>query len=315
MPGKKRTFLEENEEAIPGEVKKLVAENAIRELFFPTWLANVVRVPKPNGTCRMCTDFTRINKVCPKDCYPLPNIDRLVDSGTAYKVVDFLDAFRGYHQIFMAEEDVEKTTFVTEYGIYCWKVMAFGLKNSRATYHRMVNKVFSTQICRNIEIYVDDMLIKSRKAADHEANLRESFNNLWKYKFRLNPDKCVFGVTWEICINFHHPEFEKSFQELKAYLQSPQLLARLVAGDILQLYLAVSESALSSILILEKEKIQRPMYYVSQVMRGIEIRYPLTEKLVYALIVTARKLKPYIEAHPVEVITSQPLRQILENPS
>ncbi|GAA0142195.1 hypothetical protein LIER_03150 [Lithospermum erythrorhizon] len=82
----------------------------------------------------MCTDFTSINKVCPKDFYPLPNIDRLVYSSTGYKVVDFLDAFRGYHQIFMAEEDVENTAFVTEYDIYCWKVMAFGLKNAGATY-------------------------------------------------------------------------------------------------------------------------------------------------------------------------------------
>ncbi|GAA0175950.1 hypothetical protein LIER_29032 [Lithospermum erythrorhizon] len=126
----------------------------------------------------MCTDFTSINKACLKDCYPLPNIDRLVDSSAGYKVVDFLDAFRGYHQIFIAEEDVEKSAFVTKYGIYCWKVMAFGLKNLGATYQRMVKKVFSTQIARNMAIYVDDMLIKSRKAADHKANLWESFQNL-----------------------------------------------------------------------------------------------------------------------------------------
>ncbi|GAA0186424.1 hypothetical protein LIER_33712 [Lithospermum erythrorhizon] len=104
---KKRTFSEEKGEAIHEEVDKLLGENAIRELLFPTWLVNMVLVPKPNGTWQMCSDFTSINKACLKDFAIL------------YKVVDFLDSFRGYHQIFMAEEDVEKTTFITEYDIYC----------------------------------------------------------------------------------------------------------------------------------------------------------------------------------------------------
>ncbi|GAA0153684.1 hypothetical protein LIER_11860 [Lithospermum erythrorhizon] len=107
----------------------------------------------------MCTDFTNINKACPK------------------------------------EDDVKKITFVTECGIYCWKMMAFGLKNVGGTYQRMVNKLFSTEISWNMNIYVDDMLIKSREAEDHEANLKESFENLRRNKIRLNLDKCVFGVT------------------------------------------------------------------------------------------------------------------------
>ncbi|GAA0146942.1 hypothetical protein LIER_36420 [Lithospermum erythrorhizon] len=94
---KKWTFSEEQGEVIREEVDKLLGANAIRELLFPTWLANGVLVPKPNGTWRMCTDFTSINEACPKDFYPLPNIDRLVDSSAGYKVVDFLDAFRAYH--------------------------------------------------------------------------------------------------------------------------------------------------------------------------------------------------------------------------
>ncbi|GAA0143688.1 hypothetical protein LIER_35792 [Lithospermum erythrorhizon] len=126
---KRRTFSEEKREAIREEVGKLLGENAIWGILFPTWLANVMLVPKPNGTWQMCIDFTSINKAWLKDYYPLPNINRLVDSSAGYKVVDFLDAFRWYHQIFMAEEDVEKIAFVTKYDIYCWRVMAFGLKN------------------------------------------------------------------------------------------------------------------------------------------------------------------------------------------
>ncbi|GAA0148977.1 hypothetical protein LIER_36838 [Lithospermum erythrorhizon] len=103
-----------------------------------------------------------------------------------------------------------------------------------------------------------------------------------------------------------------SFQELKAYLQSPQLLAQSVKGEIVQLYLAVSESALSSVLVREEKKVPRPVYYVSRVMRGAEMRYRLTERLVYALIVAAGKLKPYFEAYPMEVVTDQPLRKILK---
>ncbi|GAA0159407.1 hypothetical protein LIER_38863 [Lithospermum erythrorhizon] len=113
---KKRTFSEEKGEAIREEVDELLGANAIGELLFPTWLANVVLIPKPNGTWRICTDYTSINMACPKDCYPLPNIDRLVDSSDGYKVVDFMDEFWGYHQIIMVEEDVEKTVFVTEHG-------------------------------------------------------------------------------------------------------------------------------------------------------------------------------------------------------
>ncbi|GAA0149403.1 hypothetical protein LIER_08584 [Lithospermum erythrorhizon] len=111
------------------------------------------------------------------------------------------------------------------------------------------------------------------------------------------------------------PECEQSFQELKTYLQFPQLLALPVAGDVLQLYLAVSESELRSVLIREEDKVQQPVYYISRVMRGAKTRYPQTRKLVFSLIVVARKLKPYFEAYPVEVITDQPLQQISENPS
>ncbi|GAA0174452.1 hypothetical protein LIER_27841 [Lithospermum erythrorhizon] len=110
----------------------------------------------------MCTDFTNLNKACPKDFYPLPCLGRLVDGSAGHEVFEFMDASRGYHQIRMAPEDEEKTAFITEYGLYCWKVMPFGLKNTGATYQRMVNSIFSSQLGRNMEIYVDDMLIKSR---------------------------------------------------------------------------------------------------------------------------------------------------------
>ena len=106
-----------------------------------------------------------------------------------------MDAYSGYNQILMAEEDQEKTTFVTSQGLYCYRVMPFGLKNVGATYQRLVNQMFKKQIGRNVEVYLDDMLAKSRKEEDHLDNLRETFNTLRQYNMKLNPSKCAFGVS------------------------------------------------------------------------------------------------------------------------
>ena len=103
-------------------------------MYYPEWLANVVLVKKANGKWRMCVDFTDLNKVCPKDSFPLPRIDQLMDSTAGHKLLTFIDAFSGYNQIKMAKEDQEKTAFITSQGLYCYKVMPFGLKNAGATY-------------------------------------------------------------------------------------------------------------------------------------------------------------------------------------
>ena len=106
-----------------------------------------------------------------------------------------MDAFSGYNQIKMAPEDEEKTAFITDKGIYCYKVMPFGLKNAGATYQRLVNKVFKNQIGRNMEVYVDDMLVKTSEENDHLEDLKEAFDNLRRHQMKLNPTKCAFGVT------------------------------------------------------------------------------------------------------------------------
>ena len=125
----------------------------------------------------MCVDFTDLNKACPKDSFPLPRIDQLMDSTARHKLLTFTDAFSGYNQIKMDEEDQEKTAFITSQGLYCYKVMPFGLKNAGATYQRLVNKMFNKQIGRNMEVYVDDMLVKSKKELAHLDDLRETFTN------------------------------------------------------------------------------------------------------------------------------------------
>ena len=91
----------------------------------------------------MSVDFTDLKKACPKDSFPLPRIDQLVDSTAGHKLLTFMDAFLRYNQIKMAKEDQEKTTFITSQGLYCYKVMPFGLKNTGATYQRLINKMFN----------------------------------------------------------------------------------------------------------------------------------------------------------------------------
>ena len=142
----------------------------------------------------MCVDFMDLNKACPKDPFPMPNIDQLVDATVNHPRINFLDAFQGYHQIPLALDDQEKTTFVTPIGNYHYKVMSFGLKNTRSTYQRMMTRMFESQLGKNIEIYIDDMVVKSKMVSEHLGDLRAIFEILRKYKLRLNDSKCSFGV-------------------------------------------------------------------------------------------------------------------------
>ena len=135
-------------------------------------------VKKPNGKWRMCVDFTDLNRACPKDSYPLPRIDTLVDSTARHELLSFMDAFLGYNQIKMKEEGQEKTSFVTSQGLFCYKVMSFGLKKAGATYQRLMNKMFVHQLGRNVQVYVDDMLVKSVHKNNHLNDLQETFNTL-----------------------------------------------------------------------------------------------------------------------------------------
>ena len=192
---KRRVFAPDKNQVISDEVEKLLMVGFIREVFYPDWLANVVMVKKANGKWRMCVDFTDFNKACPKDSFPLPRIDQLVDSTVGHMLLTFMDTFSGYNQIMIDEGDQKKTSFITSKGIFCYKVMPFGLKNAGATYQRLMNKMFHNQIGQNIEVYIDDMLVKTKDGANHLEDLEETFETLRQYRMKLNPSKCVFGVS------------------------------------------------------------------------------------------------------------------------
>uniref|UniRef100_A0A2N9F1K7 Uncharacterized protein n=1 Tax=Fagus sylvatica TaxID=28930 RepID=A0A2N9F1K7_FAGSY len=339
---KRRVFAPERNNAIMEEVDKLLAANFIREVFYPDWLANVVM---------------------------------LVDSTAGHKLLTFMDAFSGYNQIVMDESDQEKTSFITSRGLFCYKVMPFGLKNAGATYQRLMNRMFHDQIGRNVEVYIDDMLVKSKEEDDHLDDLRETFQTLRKYQMKLNPSKCAFGVysrkflgfmvsqrgieanpdkikailemqppknTKEVqrltgrvaaqnrfmsrstdkCLPFFKTlkkafewtdECQQAFEDLKKYLTKPPLLSPSKQGEELYLYLAVSSTAVSSALIREEERRQLPVYYTSRALRGAEERYPPMEKLAFALVTTARKLRPEfdIDYRPRTAIKAQALADFI----
>jgi len=192
---KRRRLGADRAKAVQDEVERLLKAGLIKEVQYPEWLANPVVVKKKNGKWRVCVDYTDLNRACPKDSYPLPHIDRLVEATSGNQLLSFMDAFSGYNQILMHKDDCEKTAFITDRGTYCYIVMLFGLKNAGATYQRLVNEMFAELLGITMEVYIDDMLVKSLQATDHIKHLTACFDILDKYQMKLNPTKCTFGVT------------------------------------------------------------------------------------------------------------------------
>ncbi|GJW69414.1 reverse transcriptase domain-containing protein [Tanacetum coccineum] len=151
-------------------------------------------VKKHDGSWRMCVDFKDLNKACPKDGYSLPKIDWKVESLCGFPFKCFLDAYKCYHQIKMEKEDEEKTSFIISQGIFCYSKMPFGLRNARETYQRLVDKAFHKQIGRNLEVYVDDLAIKSRTKDEIIKDIEETFKTLREINMKLKSKKCTFRV-------------------------------------------------------------------------------------------------------------------------
>lgn len=167
----------------------------IKPVQFPRWIANPVLVKKSNGKWRMCIDYSDLNKACPKDFYPLPNIDQLIDSTTGNELLSFMYAFSGYNQIKLAEQDQDDTAFITHKGVFGFKVTAFGLLKVGATFQHAMDKIFAPQIGKNIQVYVDDIIAMSPATSDHIKDLKETFERIRANTIRLNLTKCSFGLS------------------------------------------------------------------------------------------------------------------------
>ncbi|XP_022851528.1 uncharacterized protein LOC111373252 [Olea europaea var. sylvestris] len=338
---RKRQFAPERREVIREEIAKLLNAQFIREVQYPDWLANVVLVKKANGKWRVCIDFTDLNKACPKDSYPLPRIDSLVDSTSDHKLYSSLDAFSRYHQIPMATEDQEKTSFMADSAIYCYKAMPFVLKNAGATYQRLINKVFADLIGKTIEAYVDDMVVKSKQVDDHITDLEEMFSTLRKYNMKLNPTKCAFGVASgkflgfmitnriieanpdkiQALVSMEAPKSKKDIQKLTGRVVALNRFISRAAdkcfpffkvlrghksfewNDECDLAFQQLKQTLAVPPVLAKPEPGDTLFLYLAVSQNA---------LALALIVTARKLRQYFQSHPIIVLTNQPLKHILQ---
>jgi hypothetical protein len=172
----------------------LLDADFIKEVYHPDWLTNPVLVPKNNKDWRMCVDYTNLNKACKKDPFGLPQIDQIMDSKAGCSLLSFLDYYSGYHHIPLKEEDQLKTSFIILFGAFCYTTMSFRLKSAGATYQRGIQRCLHSQLGRNAEVYVDDVVIKTREDEGLISDLVETLDNLRKFKMKLNPEKCTFSV-------------------------------------------------------------------------------------------------------------------------
>ncbi|GKE87488.1 reverse transcriptase domain-containing protein [Tanacetum coccineum] len=210
---------------------------------------------------RMCVDFTDLNKACPQDCYPLPEIDWKVESLCGYPFKCFLDAYKGYHQIQMDKDDEEKTAFHTSQGVYCYTKMPFGLKNAGATYQRLA--------------------VSGKNKSCHPTS------------FTAHAERSPV-VKWEAS------RFE----------QVPIQVSRQVTPLVQNTQEVCEEGRLP----LDYKPIQTPVYFVSKALKETEINYSAMEKLILALVFAAKRLRRYFQAHPIVVITDQPIKQVISKP-
>ncbi|KAG7533112.1 Ribonuclease H-like superfamily [Arabidopsis thaliana x Arabidopsis arenosa] len=312
---KRRKLGVERAKAVNDEVDKLLKIGSIREVQYPEWVGNTVVVKKKNGK-----DRTKKRRHSSQTEVP-----------------------------------------------------------TGATYQRLVNKMFHEHLGKTMEVYIDDMLVKSLKKEDHIKHLEECFEILNRYQMKLNPAKCTFGVPSgeflgyivtkrgieanpnqiNAFLNMPSPKnfkevqrltgriaalnrfisrstdkslpfyqilkgnkgflwdekCEEAFGQLKAYLTTPPVLSKPEVDERLYLYVSVSKHAVSGVLVREDRGKQKPIYYISKSMTDPETRYTMMEKLALAVVTSARKLRPYFQSHPIEVLTNQPLRAILHSPN
>ena len=378
MHQRRRKFNEERQQVVQEETRKLLNADHIREIQYPEWLANVVLVKKANGKWRMCVDFTDLNKACQR-------IRTLCQASTRWWVeprVARCSAFwmhsLGTTRSRCTHRDECKTAFMTETSCYYYTVMSFGLKNAGATYQRLMDKVLAPMLGRNVQAYVDDMMVTSQERGQHIADLEELFATIAKYRLKLNPEKFVFGVEAGKFLGFlltehgikanpdkcaailamrslasvkevqqltgrmaalskfvsaggdkGHPYFqclirnnrfmwteecEAVFLKLKEYLAAPPVLCKPQMGVPLRLYFAMTERVVSSVLVLEQDRTQKPIYFVSKVLQGPEARYQVLEKAALAVVFSGRRLRHYFQSFTVVVMTDLPIRKMLQKP-
>ncbi|CAJ2656849.1 unnamed protein product [Trifolium pratense] len=316
----------EKSEAAEKCVKDLLEANFISEARYTTWLSNVVLVKKSNGKWRMCCDYTDLNRACPKDSYPLPCIDRLVDNSSGFKLLSFMDAYSGYNQIPMAVADREKTAFMTESGNYYYNVFEQARKYNmrfnpeKCTFGVRAGKFLGFYLTeRGIEANPDKCRAFAELPTPSDKKSIQTLNGMLTSLsrfvsksaqhalpfFKLLKKEAVFEWT---------DECEQALQHLKKALSEPPVLSRPNDEEVLYLYLSVASEAVSAALIRETNEGQKPVYFTSKALQGPELRYQQIEKIALALVYAARRLRHYFLAHTIVARTDQPIKSLLGRP-
>ncbi|XP_022041597.1 uncharacterized protein LOC110944195 [Helianthus annuus] len=378
---RRRSLGADKTKAMNKQVCEFLKAGIMREVRYQSWVANPVMVEKSSGGWRMCVDYTDLNNTCPKDCYSLPEIDKKIDSLAPYRWKCFLDCYKGYHQVQMKLEDEDKTAFRTDLGIFCYTKMPFGLKNAGATYQRLMDKTFAGDIGKHIEVYIDDLVVKSPEEDQMLKDIEKTFNSLRSVNMKLNPAKCSFSMeegkflgfivtnggfkvnpekvqaiermpspktikemqrlagrlaalnrflsnhaaksypfisTLRNCVKKQEcrwtPEAESAFQQMKECLIELPTLTAPFKKEPLILYLSSSDKAVGSVLLVERNRVQTPIYYVSRMLTDPETRYSMMEKLVLALLHASRRLRRYFKGHVITVLTNFHIGTILQKP-
>jgi hypothetical protein len=169
----------------------------IRLCRYAEWILIVVPGQKKDGRWRVCVDFRDLNRAAPKDEYPMPVTETLINAAAGHKILSFMDGNAGYNQIFMALEDIHKTALRVHraVGLFEYVVMTFGLKNAGTTYQRAMNYIFHDLIGKLVEIYIDDIVVKSTPVKGHLGDIRQVLERTRRLKLKMNPKKCAFGVS------------------------------------------------------------------------------------------------------------------------
>jgi hypothetical protein len=184
-------------EEVKKEIEKMLEAGFIRPCRYVEWISSIIPVPKKDGRWWVCVDFRDLNRATPKDEYPMPIAKTLINAAVDNKILSFMDGNAGYNQIFMAPEDIHKTAFRVPdvVGLFKYVVMTFGLKNAGATYQRAMNYIYHDLIGKLVEIYIDDIVVKSTSTGGHLDDLCQVFEWTRRFILKMNPNKCAFGVS------------------------------------------------------------------------------------------------------------------------
>ncbi|KAG8475773.1 hypothetical protein CXB51_032553 [Gossypium anomalum] len=294
---------------IQEEVKKQFDAGFLRVVKYSEWVANIVPVLKKDRKVRMCVDYWDLNKASPKDNFPLLHIDTLVNNMAGYSLFSFMDGFSGYNQIKMHPDDMEKTTFVTMWGTFCYKVMPLGLKNAGATYQ-----------------------ISESHENEHVQVLRKLFLRLRKFQLKLNPAKCTFEARSRKLLGFVvsekgieiYPDKVRAIQELPPPRTQKEVWGFLGRLNYIARFISQLTEKCDPIFRLlrkynpgqhdETGRKEKVIYYLSKKFTECETRYSSIEKLCCALIWTTRRLRQYMLYHTTWLISKlDPLKYMMES--